>query len=67
MDILPVEQPDLYKMISSEVESVVDKIGFNANWFTIDSYLNLWKKHFLEFLNENTKTRGLLEALHTDS
>ncbi|MCY4490750.1 MAG: hypothetical protein OXC46_04710 [Thaumarchaeota archaeon] len=54
-------------MVSSAIESVVDTIGFNANWFIIDSYLNLWKKHFLEFLNKNTKTRGLLEAQHTDS
>ena len=66
IDLLPDEQPDLDKMISSEVEFVVDKVRFNADWFTTGAYLNLWKEYFTEFLDENTEIQELLQALRSD-
>lgn len=66
IDLMPDEQPDLDKMISSEIELVADKVRFNADWFTTDSYLNLWKKYFTEFLDENTEIQELLQALQSD-
>ncbi len=66
IDLMPDEQPDLDKMISSEIEFVVDKVRFNADWFTTDAYLNLWKKYFTEFLDENTEIQELLQALRSD-
>ena len=67
IDLMPDEQPDLDKIISSEIEFVVDKVGFNADWFTAGAYLNLWKKHFTEFLDENTEIRELFQTLQSDS
>lgn len=54
IDLMPDEQPDLDKIISSEIEFIVDKVRFNADWFTTDAYLKLWKRYFTEFLDENT-------------
>ena len=63
IELMPDEQPDLDKMISGEIEFVVDKVRFNADWFTTNAYLNLWKKHFTEFLDENTVIQESFQAL----
>ena len=66
IDLMPDEQPDLDKIISSEIEYVVDKVHFSADWFTTDAYLKLWKEYFTEFLNENIAIQELLQALRSD-
>ena len=66
IDLMPDEQPDLDKIISGDVEFVVDKVCFNADWFTTGAYLKLWKKYFAEFLDENTEIQELLQALQSD-
>lgn len=66
IDLMPDEQPDLDKIISGEIEFVVDKVCFNADWFTADAYLKLWKRYFTEFLDENTVIRELLQTLRSD-
>ena len=67
IDLMPDEQPDLDKIISSEIGFVVDKVRFKADWFTTDDYLKLWKKYFTEFLNENTMIQESLQALQSNS
>lgn len=67
IDLMPDEQPDLDKIISSEIEFVVDKVRFNADWFTTDAYLKLWKRYFTEFLDENTTIQESLQALRSNS
>ena len=66
IDLMPDEQPDLNKIICSEIEFVVDKVRFRADWFTADAYLKLWNKYFTEFLNENTVIRESLQALQSN-
>ena len=66
MDLMPDEQPDLNKIINSEIEFVVDKVRFKADWFTADAYLKLWNKHFAEFLDENTAIQESLQALQSN-
>lgn len=66
IDLMPDEQPDLDKIIYGEIEFVVDKVHFNADWFTTSAYLNLWKKHFTEFLEENTEIQELHQAFQSD-
>ena len=66
IDLMPDEQPDLDKMISSEIEFVVDKVRFSADWFTTGAYMKLWKKYFAEFLDENTEIQELLQTLQSD-
>ena len=63
---MPDKQPDLDKIVYGEIEWVVDKVHFDADWFTTNSYLNLWKKHFTEFLDENTEILELRKALRSD-
>ena len=67
IDLMPDEQPDLDKIISSEIEFVVDKVRFNADWFTTGAYLKLWKMYFTEFLDENTIIQESLQSLRSDS
>jgi hypothetical protein len=67
IDLMPDEQPDLDKIISSEIKFVADRVCFNADWFTTDAYLKLWKKHFMEFLDENTVIQKSLQALRSNS
>lgn len=67
LDLMPGEQPDLDKTISSEIKFVVSKVRFSADWFTIGDYLNLWKTYFTEFLNKNTMVRKSLRAFQPDS
>ena len=67
IDLMPDEQPDLDKIISSEIEFIVDKVRFNADWFTTDDYLKLWKRYFTEFLDENTAIQESLQALRSNS
>ncbi|MYB29491.1 MAG: hypothetical protein F4Y18_00395 [Cenarchaeum sp. SB0663_bin_5] len=67
IDLMPDEQPDLDKIISSEIEFVVDKVRFNADWFTADDYLKLWKKYFTKFLDENMVIQESLQALRSNS
>ncbi|MDE0525602.1 MAG: hypothetical protein OXI27_03260 [Thaumarchaeota archaeon] len=64
--LMPDEQPDLDKIIYGEIEFVIDKVHFNADWFTGTAYLNLWKRHFTEFLDENTEIRELRQAFRSD-
>ena len=66
IDLMPDEQPDLDKIIYGEIEFVVNKVHFDADWFTAGAYLNLWKKHFTEFLDENTEIRELRRAFRSD-
>ena len=66
IDLMPDEQPDLDKIICSEIEFVVDKVHFNADWFTTSAYLNLWKKHFTEFLDESTEIQKLRQAFRSN-
>lgn len=66
IDLMPDEQPDLDKIIYGEIEFVVDKVHFNADWFTTGAYLTLWKKHFTEFLNENPEIQELRQAFRSD-
>ena len=66
IDLIPDKQPDLNKIIHNEIEFVVDKIHFNADWFTTGAYLNLWKKHFTEFLDENTEIQELCQTFKTN-
>ena len=66
IDLMPDEQPDLDKIISSEIEFVVNKVSFNANWFTTDDYLKLWKEYFTKFLNENTVIQKSLQDLRSN-
>ena len=67
IDLMPDEQPDLDKIISSEIEFVVDKVHFNADWFTTGAYLKLWRGYFTEFLDENTTIQESLHSLRSDS
>ena len=67
IDLMPDEQPDLDKIISSEIEFVVDKVRFNADWFTTGDYLKLWKKYFMKFLDENMMVQESLQALRSNS
>lgn len=64
--LMPDEQPDLDKIIYSEIGFVVDKVRFNADWFTTDAYLKLWKKYFTEFLDKNTVIQESLQALQSN-
>ncbi len=66
IDLMPDEQPDLDKIISSETEFVIDKVRFNADWFTTGAYLKLWNKHFTEFLDENAEIQESLQALRSE-
>ena len=66
IDRMPDEQPDLDKIIYSEIEFVVDKVHFNADWFTTGAYLTLWRKHFTEFLDENPEIQELRQAFRSD-
>ena len=66
IDLMPDEQPDLDKIIHSEIEFVVDKVRFNADWFTTDAYLELWKRYFTEFLGENKVIQESFEALRSN-
>ena len=63
---MPDEQPDLDKIIRSEIEFVVDKVRFNADWFTADAYLKLSKRYFTEFLDENKVIQESFEALQSN-
>ena len=63
IDLMPDEQPDLDKIMSSEIDLVVDRVRFSADWFTTDAYLKLWKQYFTEFLDENTEIPESLQAL----
>ena len=65
IDLMPDEQPDLDKIISSETEFAVDKVSFNADWFTTGAYLKLWDKYFTEFLDENAEIQESLQALRS--
>lgn len=67
INLMPDEQPDLDKIISGEIEFVVDKVGFNAGWFTADAYLKIWNKYFTEFLDENTVIQESLQAIRSNS
>ena len=66
IDLTPDEQPDLEKIISSEIEFVTNQVSFNAEWFTAADYLKLWKKYFTEFLNENIEIQKSLHTLESD-
>ena len=65
IDLMPDEQPDLDKIISSEIEFVVDSVRFSADWFTAGAYLRLWRRHFEEFLDENAAIQKSLQALRS--
>ena len=66
IDMMLDEQPDLDKIIRSEIEFVVDKVRFNADWFTTDAYLKLSKRYFTEFLDENKVIQESFEALQSN-
>ena len=67
INLMPDEQPDLDKIISSEIEFVVDKVRFNAEWFTTGAYLKIWRRYFTEFLDKNTTIQESLHSLRSDS
>ena len=66
IDLMSDQQPDLDKIIYSEIGFVADKVHFNADWFATGAYLNLWKKHFTEFLDKNTEILELRQAFRSD-
>lgn len=67
MNLMADELPDLDKAISDEIEFVVNKIHFNADWFTVDAYMRLWKRHFTEFLDKNIEIQKSIQALRVNS
>lgn len=67
IDLTPDEQPDLDKIILSEIDFVANQISFNAKWFTPTDYLKLWKKYFAKFLNENLEIQTSFRAVESDS
>lgn len=66
IDLTPAKQPDLEKIVSSEIEFVANQISFKAEWFTVNDYLKLWKKYFKKVLDENMEIRRSFEALESD-
>ena len=66
IDLTPDEQPDLEKIISSEIEFVANQVSFSANWFSTDDYLKLWKKYFAKFLNEHVEIQEFLQTFESD-
>ena len=67
IDLFPDEQPDLFKIIYSDIDYVTNKVGFDDDWFSIDNYLALWKKNFTKFLNEHTEVQESLDSFISNS
>lgn len=67
IDLFPDEQPDLFKLVSSDIEYVANKVGFTADWFSTDEYLTLWKKNFTKFLDEHAEVQESLNSFTSNS
>ncbi len=67
VDLFPDEQPDLFKMLSSEIAHVTNSVDFNADWFSTDQYVELWKKNFIQFLDEHTEIQESLDSFESNS
>lgn len=66
IDLTPDEQPDMEKIIHSEIEYVANHVSFKSDWFTTDGYLKLWKKYFTKFLDEHVEIQESLETFESD-
>ena len=66
IDLTPDERPDLEKITLSEIEFVADRVSFNANWFTTQKYMELWKEYFLKFLTEHAEIQKPFETIRTN-
>lgn len=67
INLFPDEQPDLFKIISSDIDYVTNKVGFDADWFSTDGYLALWKKNFTKFLNEHAEIQKSIDSFTSNS
>jgi hypothetical protein len=67
IDLFPDEQPDLFKLISSEIDHIAKTVGLNADWFSTDEYMKLWKKNFTQFLGENIEIQESLDSFESNS
>ena len=67
IDLFPDEQPDLFKIIYSNIDFVTNKVGFDADWFSTDDYLTLWKKNFTKFLDEHAEVQECIDSFASNS
>ncbi len=67
IDLFLDEQPDLFKLISSEIEHVAETVGLNADWFSTDKYMKSWKKNFAKFLSEHIEVQESLDSFESNS
>lgn len=66
IDLAPDEQPDLRKIVSSEIEYAASQVSFKSDWFTITEYMKLWEEYFSRFLNEHAQIQEPLQTIMTD-
>ena len=66
IDLNPDEQPDLGKIVSSDIEYAVGQVSFKSDWFAIDKYMKLWDEYFSKFLTEHIEIQKLLQTIQTD-
>ena len=66
IDLCPDEQPDLGRIVSSEIEYAANQVSFKSDWFTIDKYMELWNEYFSKFLTEHIEIQKPLQTILTN-